>query len=102
MYAEVPDRKWGLSPFEHRAGVGFLGYPSHHAAVLQRHTLQQPVVHVVPNPDGEDAEFLLCGRAGVAQDGSRLDLPDSGTTVRQEDDEGDAVRAGLGTREVIP
>lgn len=94
---EVPDRKWGLSPFEHRAGIGFLRYPPHHAAVLQRHALQQPVIHVVPNPNGEDAEFLLCGRAGVPQDRSRLDLPDSGTSIRQENDEGDAVWTGLRT-----
>ena len=88
-------------PFEHSAGVGILADASHHPAVLQGHAFQQPIVHVIPNPDGEDAELLLHGRAGVAQDGRGLDLPDGGPPVRQENDEGHAVGAGVGAQEVI-
>lgn len=50
-----------LLPFEHCAGIGFFWDSSHHATVLQSHTLQQPVIHVVPDPNGEDAELLLHG-----------------------------------------
>lgn len=50
-----------LLPFEHSAGVGILVDASHHPTVFQSHALQQPVIHVVPNPDGEDAELLLHG-----------------------------------------
>lgn len=87
-------------PFEHCAGVSLLVNASHHATVFQSHALQQPVVHVVPHPYGEDAELVLHGGAGVPQDGHSLGLPDSRPSVRQEDDERDAVRAGAGAREV--
>jgi len=88
-------------PFEHGAGVGVLVDAPHHPAVLQSHALQQPVVHVVADPDGEDAELVLHGRAGVAEDRGRPDLPDRGPPVRQEHHQGDAVRAGVRAGEVL-
>lgn len=94
--------KHTLSPFEHGAGVGLLVDPSHHPTVLQGHALQQPIIHVVPNADGEDAELLLHGRASVPQDRRGLDLPDSWPPVGQENNEGHAVGAGVGAREVTP
>lgn len=90
-----------LLPFEHCAGISLLIYASHHATVFQSHALQQPVVHIIPNPYGEDAELFLHSWASVPQNRHRLGLPDSWPSVRQENDEGDAVCAGIRTWEVI-
>lgn len=39
-----------------------------HATVLQCHPLQQLVVHIIANTDGEEAEFIADGILGVAED----------------------------------
>lgn len=90
-----------LLPFEHRAGVGLLVDAPHHAAVFQGHALQQSVIHVVPDADGEDAELLLHGGAGAAEDRRGPDLPDGRPPVRQENNERHAVRPGVGARQVV-
>lgn len=46
-------------PFEHGACVSLLIDASHHPAIFQSHTLQQSVVHIITNPNCEDAEFFL-------------------------------------------
>ena len=90
-----------LLPFQHSAGVGVLVDTSHHPTVFQSHALQQPVVHVVPNPDGEDAKLVLHSWASVPQDSSGLYLPDRGPSVRQENNQGDAVRARIRAAKVM-
>lgn len=90
-----------LLPFQHCTGVGVLVDTSHHPTVFQSHALQQPVIHVVPNPDGEDAKLFLHSWASVPQDRSGLYLPDGGPSVRQENNEGDAVRAGVRAAKVM-
>lgn len=90
-----------LLPFEHGTGVSVFVDTSHHPTVFQSHALQQPVIHVVPNTDCEDAELLLHGWACVPQDRRGLDLPDRGPSVRQENNKGDAVQAGIRAWEVL-
>lgn len=97
-----PEESRKALPFQHSTGVGLLADASRHPAVLQSHALQQPVVHIVPNPDGEDAELFLHGRASVSQDGGGLSLSYRRPAVRHKDDEGDAVGSGVGVRQVIP
>lgn len=67
----------------------FLDAP-HHAAVLQRHPLQQLVVNIVADADGEEAELVADGFLGVAEDLGGLGLPHCGPPICQEDDQGDA------------
>lgn len=81
-------------PFEHSAGISFLTDASHHPAVLQRHALQKPVIHIVSNSDGEDAELFPHSGASASQDEGGLSLSDRRAPISEEDDEGDAVWAG--------
>ena len=60
-----------------------------HATVLQRHPLQQLVVYIIANADGEEAEFITDGILGVAEDFGRLCFPNSGPPVGEEDDQRD-------------
>jgi len=61
-----------------------------HAAVLQCHPLQQLVVNIIADADGEEAEFITDGILCVAEDFGRLCFPNSGPPIRKEDDQRDA------------
>lgn len=39
-----------------------------HATVFQCHPLQQLVVHIIADANGEEAEFIMDGILGVAED----------------------------------
>lgn len=39
-----------------------------HAAILQCHPLQQFLVHIITNANGEEAKFITDGVLGVAED----------------------------------
>lgn len=58
------------------------------ATVLQRQFLQKLEVHIIPNADGEDADFAPGGLLGVIENLDGVCLPDGGFPIRQEDDEG--------------
>lgn len=60
-----------------------------HATVLQCHPLQQLLVHIIANADGEEAKFITDGVLGVAEDFGRLCFPHRGPPVREEDDQRD-------------
>ncbi|KAJ8261764.1 hypothetical protein GJAV_G00158140 [Gymnothorax javanicus] len=80
-------RRRADEPLEHGAGVRLLPDATHHTAVLQGHALQQAVVHVVADADGEDTELLLHRRPGVDEDVGRSELAHRRVAVRQEDDQ---------------
>lgn len=74
---------------------------AHHAAVFQGHPLEQAVVHVVADADGEDAELLLHRRLGVAQDVGGFQLAHCWPAIGEEDDERHAVVVAPRAEEVI-
>lgn len=77
-------------PFEVASCIIILLEMPCHAAVLQCHPLQQLVVYIIANTDGEEAEFITNGILGVAEDFGRLCFPNGGPPIREEDDQRDA------------
>lgn len=83
------------SPFEHDVGICVLWDSPHGSTVLQGHPLQEPVVHVIPHPNSEEAELLPHCCFGVANDGWTLNYAHCGPPIGQEDYERHAVVMGL-------
>lgn len=77
-------------PFQEAGCILILLEMPCHTTVLQCHPLQQPVVHIIANANGEEAELITDGILGVAEDFGWLCFPNSGPPVSEEDDQRDA------------
>lgn len=87
---EDPKNIWAQKkqniPFKVTGCILILLEMPRHATVFQCHSLQQLVVHIIANANGEEAEFITYGVLGVAEDSGRLCFPNSGPPIREEDD----------------
>lgn len=55
-------------PFQEAGCILILLEMPCHTTVLQCHPLQQPVVHIIANANGEEAKLITDGILGVAED----------------------------------